>query len=67
MSLPPHNKDDPIPGTPRRTVDAVNHIREAFQDGVLTADARKDLLVFSAFAGQLLAARYETLDVARLE
>ncbi|SGY67347.1 BQ5605_C004g02767 [Microbotryum silenes-dioicae] len=44
MSLPPHNKDDPIPGTPRRTVDAVNHIREAFQDGVLTADARKDLL-----------------------
>ncbi|KDE05795.1 hypothetical protein, variant [Microbotryum lychnidis-dioicae p1A1 Lamole] len=50
MSLPPHNKDDPIPGTPRRTVDAVNHIREAFQDGVLTADARKDLLVFSAFA-----------------
>ncbi|SGY67340.1 BQ5605_C004g02766 [Microbotryum silenes-dioicae] len=44
MSLPPHNKDDPIPGTPRRTVDAVKHIRDAFQDGVLTADARKDLL-----------------------
>ncbi|SGY85774.1 BQ5605_C009g05776 [Microbotryum silenes-dioicae] len=44
MSLPPHNKDDPIPGTLelRRTVDAVKHIRDAFQDGarILTCGVR---------------------------
>ncbi|SGY60477.1 BQ5605_C007g04438 [Microbotryum silenes-dioicae] len=45
MSLPPHDKDNPIPDSLKRTIDVVKLVHASLSAEVLTENARRDLVI----------------------